>query len=273
MRRKFIKLKHYKTSILTVFSFLLGCMLTINITPIDKTCRIENTDREYSIMHNSKLKDPDLVILILSAPQNLDKRNIIRQTWLKFIEDEEYVVKFKMKHFFVIGSLGLTVDEILHLSTEQSQFSDILILPIHDSYQNLAFKVVKSFEWLSDQYDYGLKFKYVLKCDDDSFIRADKLAAEIINIESTYLTADSKNKVASTAFITVNAQINKGAIKKPLQVYWGYFHGNAKVKTAGKWQEPDWIVCDRYVPYALGGGYILSKKLVTFIAQNQEYLR
>ncbi|XP_968057.1 beta-1,3-galactosyltransferase 6 [Tribolium castaneum] len=280
MGRRVSKLKYYKTAILVVFSFLFGCMLTINLTPIDKTCRIEDSDREYNIMQNSKLKNPDLIILILSAPKNLDRRNVIRQTWLQLVDTnaEDENIKFKMKHYFVIGSLGLSVDDILHLTSEQSQFSDILILPMYDSYENLTMKVVKSFEWLDEQFDYGLGFRYVLKCDDDSFVRLDKLSTEIANVELIYLKSDLKYVKSlaendASPFIRSNVQINRDGTKNELQLYWGYFHGSAKIKTAGKWKEPNWITCDRYVPYALGGGYILSKKLISFIAKNRDSFR
>ena len=118
MRRKVSKLKYYKTPLVMTFSFLLGCMLTINLTPIDKTCKIEDSDKEYNILKNSKLKNPDLIVLILSAPKNLDRRNVIRQTWLQLVDTspENENVKFKMKHYFVVGSLGLSVDDILHLT-------------------------------------------------------------------------------------------------------------------------------------------------------------
>lgn len=280
MTRKVSKLKYYRTPILMIFSFLFGCMLTINLTPIDKTCKIEDTDREYNIMRNSKLKNPDLIILILSSPKNLDRRNVIRQTWLQLVDTnpENENVKFKMKHYFVIGSLGLTIDNILHLSTEQSQFSDILILPIHDSYQNLSLKVLKSFEWLDEQFDYGLGFRYVLKCDDDSFVRLDKLSTEIANVELIYLKSDLKYVQSLTEddaspFIRSNIQVNKDVRQNELQLYWGYFHGSARIKTGGKWKESNWITCDRYVPYTLGGGYILSKKLISYIAKNKDNLR
>jgi galactosylxylosylprotein 3-beta-galactosyltransferase len=280
MRRKISKLKYYKTPILMIFSFLFGCMLTINLTPIDKTCKIEDSDKEYNIMRNSKLKNPDLIVLILSAPKNLDRRNIIRQTWLQLIDasSEDDNVKFKMKHYFVIGSFGLSVDEIFHLSTEQSQFSDILILPMYDSYQNLTMKVLKSFEWLDEQFDYGLGFKYVLKCDDDSFVRLDKLSTEIANIELIYLKSDLKHvntliENAASPFIRTNIQLNPDVVKNELQLYWGYFHGNARIKTSGKWRESNWIACDKYIPYALGGGYILSKKLISIIAKNKDNLK
>lgn len=37
--------------------------------------------------------------------------------------------------------------------------------------------------------------------------------------------------------------------------------------------ETEYNICDLYVPYALGGGYVLSKKCVDFIARNTEMLR
>lgn len=57
------------------------------------------------------------------------------------------------------------------------------------------------------------------------------------------------------------------------ELYWGFFNGRAQVKRAGPWRETDWILCDYYLPYALGGGYVLSQGLVKFIADNANYLR
>ncbi|KAJ8978178.1 hypothetical protein NQ317_009666 [Molorchus minor] len=255
-------------------------MVTINLTPIERTCKVDDTDREYNVMRNSKVKNPQLVILILSAPNNLGKRDTVRNTWLKLYDKDNEnrdVGSFKIKHYFVIGSLGLNADQLLHLSSEQSEFNDILILPIYDSYKTLTEKVKRSFEWLNDQYDYGLGFKYVLKCDDDSFVNLKTLPEEINAIENTYLTdLDSSLRPAlqETEYLSVNLQVNDRHIKPyNLNIYWGYFSGSARIKSRGKWKESSWIAADRYVPYAVGGGYILSKDLVTFIARNAKDLR
>jgi len=273
-----LKIRYCKLLIVSIFSFLLGCMVVINLVPINKTCQIDDTDREYNIMRNSKLKNPEIIILIISAPKNLDRRSVIRQTWLK-LKDRRHNVRQDVRfsrHYFVIGSLGLTADNILHLSSEQSQYNDILILPIRDSYKNLTHKVISSFMWLNDQLDVGLDFRYVLKCDDDSFIRLDNLAHEIEQIEIIYLKSDPKavNFINdnTSPYLRVNAQRNKPTTSN-LQLYWGYFNGKAEIKTSGKWKEDNWILCDKYLPYALGGGYILSKGLVSFLAKNSEYLR
>ena len=53
-------------------------------------------------------------------------------------------------------------------------------------------------------------------------------------------------------------------------LYMGYFTGRARVKTTGQWSEPNWKLCDYYLPNARGGGYVLGKQLVDFIGDNYE---
>ncbi|GLV37907.1 beta-13-Galactosyltransferase II [Carabus blaptoides fortunei] len=116
----------------------------------------------------SKLDNPAMIILIISSPNNFDRRSTIRDTWLSLHVNKKDDVR--MKHYFVVGSIGLSTDTMLHLSSEQS-------------------------------------------------------------------------------------------------------NGNGKIKTQGKWKETDWIICDNYLPYALGGGYVLSQGLVSYLARNSEDLK
>lgn len=264
-------LKLYKTFLVGIFSFIIGCMITINLAPIERTCKLDKIDREYNIMSNAKLKSPDLLVLILSAPKNLNKRNTVRNTWLKLYRDDDE--KEKMKYYFVIGSLGLSFDEVMHLSSEQSEHHDILLLPINDTYNNLSYKVLKSFVHLKDLTEVSLDFGYVLKCDDDSFVRIDSILHEIAHLEIIYMKSDYKLMnfhEDKSPYVSVNYQIQDTNRKR---LYWGYFKGNARVKSKGKWKEDDWILCDYYLPYAQGGGYVLSKELVLYLAKNFDDLK
>lgn len=261
-----------QTSLIVIFSFLMGCMFTINIMPIDKTCRIEDSDREYNIMKNSKLKSPELIIFILSAPKNVIQRTAIRETWLKLSRTEANENQFTFKYYFVIGNVGLNTRETRALNKEQSSFSDLLMLPMHDSYKNLSEKLKNAFSWLNDQYDFGLIYNYVLKCDDDSFVNLGKFMDELFYIEHNYLIKDNHEHMNN--FLSLNLQVNNKQLNhNNISLYWGYFSGTAKVKSRGKWKETDWIIADRYVPYALGGGYVLSRRMVQFIAKNAQDLR
>lgn len=40
----------------------------------------------------------------------------------------------------------------------------------------------------------------------------------------------------------------------------------------GKWQEKDWFLCDNYLPYALGGGYVISRSIVDYVGRNADIL-
>ncbi|XP_023020536.1 beta-1,3-galactosyltransferase 6 [Leptinotarsa decemlineata] len=264
-----------------VISFILGSMFTLSVMPIDKTCMLQDSDREYNVMQNEKFRNPELIILILSAPDNLEKRNTIRNTWLKSIPNTNQrsnrYEKFVFKHYFVIGSLGLTATQNQQFIIEQMEFKDILMLPLHDSYKNLTEKVKRSFQYLDDQYDYGLGFKYVLKCDDDSFVNLKNLIPELMNIEKMYISENSERTLEKIEeknhILSLNVQTDGKIAKNELSLYWGYFSGNARIKTKGKWKQSDWIASDRYIPYAVGGGYLLSKNLISYIAKNAHYLR
>lgn len=177
-----------------------------------------------------------LVVIILSDPNNLERRDTIRQTWLSSKRSE-------VKHIFSIGTVGLLSDQMLTLQSEASKYDDLLLLPkLQDSYGTITKKVLQSFSFVSDNYD----FDFVLKCDDDSFVSIDQLIKEL------------------------NGWQNKASKR---ELYWGFFNGRAQVKRSGPWKEMDWILCDYYLPYALGGGYILSRNLIKYIAINEDVLK
>lgn len=84
---------------------------------------------------------------------------------------------------------------------------------------------------------------YVLKCDDDTFIDVLRIASELQWRKSTKL------------------------------LYWGYMGGNSQVNHYGRYGEHSWNVCESYVPYALGGGYVLSQELTGILAMNADHLQ
>ncbi|KAF2349354.1 Glycosyl transferase family 31, partial [Trinorchestia longiramus] len=174
-----------------------------------------------------------LVILILSAPKNFKLRNVIRQSWLK--EESKDCL-----HYFAIGTDGLSEDLNVTIQSEQKRFSDMLLLQnLEDSYHSLTQKLLSSLVFLRD----NINYRFVLKVDDDSYVQLDKLLFEL------------------------------KAIPYKLRVYWGFFDGRASPMKKGSWKEENWLLCDRYLPYALGGGYVLSHDLVEFVASNSKWLQ
>ena len=173
-----------------------------------------------------------LVILVLTAPANQHQRDAVRETWLQNLP-KNCLVRF------VIGTASLEESILSNIEREQLIRKDLLLLKEHnETYKSLTSKLVQAFKWLDQTVD----FQYLLKVDDDSYIRLDAILDDL----------KSKPKE---------------------RLYWGFFDGRAHVKKTGKWAERDWIACDRYLPYALGGGYLLSNDLIHYVVSNSNFLK
>ena len=173
-----------------------------------------------------------LLILVLSSPGNNALRDTIRQTWLSVSKKNH-----NFQAYFVVGDRGLNTKQVYDLATEKSRHSDLMVLPMHDTYADLTRKLVKTLEFANKNF----KFDHVLKCDDDTFVDVERVTEELASASDPFL-------------------------------YWGFFDGRAPVQTRGKWADSGYKLCDRYVPYALGGGYVLGRELVRFIAENSRIL-
>nr|CAG4652026.1 EOG090X0A8N [Triops cancriformis] len=172
--------------------------------------------------------DEYLHVLILSGVSNIERRQVIRDTWLS-------LKPRTVLHHFVIGTASVSPTSFSVLREEQSQHHDLLFLSeTRDSFKNLTDKLLHALVWLASHHSP----RFVLKCDDDSFVRLDSL--------------------------TETLQSQKSLDK----LYMGFFYGAGRVKTKGKYREENWVLCDHYLPYAFGGGYVLSFDLVQYIALN-----
>lgn len=205
--------KRLKYLCLASFSFMLGCTLTLLF--LHGTALKLGTSEK-----SSKLK---LLVLVISAAKNQDRRDAIRETWAQASSND-------VKILFVLSRDTFS-------NAEKLVHNDILEVNVPDNYRLLSRKLIESFNSV-----HSLNFEYLLKCDDDSFVDVPGVVGELIR------APDRK-------------------------YYWGYFDGNAHIKRAGKWKETGWMLCDKYLPYALGGGYVISKDLVVYIVNNRDYLR
>lgn len=180
--------------------------------------------------------DTFLFVAVLSSHKNEELRNAARRTWIKFAAISGYRVTYR----FFVGSLGIPAQTKADLIQESRTLNDTVVLAnTHDSYEQLTEKLLMTFNWVAEHYD----FNYLLKLDDDSFARIDLIADELGTLKQ------------------------RGPVR---ELYWGFFSGNAPVFKTGKWAEPVWYLRDRfYLPYARGGGYVLSYELVVSIQKHR----
>lgn len=228
-----------------VFNFFLCSLLFLDSSPLQTpekrpcecpsvtTCAPLPTERQRSRGPNG---EPYLlVVMVLSSLKGRDHRDTIRQTWAKDYKGMMPNVLVR----FAIGTEGVATEDMQTIEAEEAAHHDLLLLPnLRESYANLARKVLASVVALDAQFE----FYYLLKCDDDTFLVLETIVKEL------------------------------GQRSDKRGLYWGFFDGRAHVKRGGKWVEKDWFLCDRYLPYALGGGYVLSHDLVRRVIANSDSL-
>ena len=177
----------------------------------------------------NKLMSASLVVAVISGPKNTERRFTIRRTWALNTANNTKV-------FFIIGVENLQYGIKKNLTTEKKKYNDLVLLPhLEDKYDDLTSKVLQTFHWVSR----NIMFDYLLKVDDDTFVRLDEL---VKRLES----------------------------KPAERLYWGYFNERSPIVKKGRWAEKKTYICDTYVTYALGGRYILSNDLVKYIANNSD---
>ena len=93
-----------------------------------------------------------MVLMVLSSPNNLDKRNLMR-TRLHTIADVK-----------LIFLLGLSKQHQRQIESEHLDHNDIVQATVVDSYDTLSYKSLFGFIWINKNCN---QTKYITKTDDD----------------------------------------------------------------------------------------------------------
>ncbi|XP_076094966.1 beta-1,3-galactosyltransferase 1-like [Mytilus galloprovincialis] len=101
----------------------------------------------------------DILIMITSSPQNKLSRDAIRDTWLKHTK----MNKGNIRYVFLLGESPMTKQ----LEEENLQTMDIILGSFQDTYNNLTYKTLMSFQWATK---HCRNAKFVMKTDDDVYV-------------------------------------------------------------------------------------------------------
>lgn len=142
-----------------------------------------------------------------------------------------------------MGGKGTSAEVIQMLTVESRQFNDMVILhDVPDSHEMLTRRTLSSFIYVSTSEIRLQKPRYVLKCDDDTYVN-------VMAVVHRLLTRETGGSL-----------------------YLGEIVGGYPILSDGPYAEHDWNICDRYLPYAYGGGYLLSWDLLELISDNAHHL-
>ncbi|KAK7348539.1 hypothetical protein VNO80_23097 [Phaseolus coccineus] len=173
----------------------------------------------------------ELFIGILSAGNHFADRMAVRKSWMqhKLVKSSNVVARFFVA---LHGRKDLNVE----IKKEADYFGDIVIVPYMDHYDLVVLKTIAITE-----YGIGVAAKYIMKCDDDTFVRVDSMISEV-------------RKVTSGRSLYIG---NMNYHHRPLR--------------NGKWAVTyeEWSK-EEYPTYANGPGYIISSDIARFIVSNFE---
>ncbi len=175
-----------------------------------------------------------LLVLIHSTPRAVEMRDAIRGTWLRDNHKQrDFVARF------VVGVANLRPGDLSLVACENMEHGDMLLLPNYEEPSksrggsSSSEKLLQSFIWAQENTD----FDYIFKCTDSTFAVMEKILAELRQREA----------------------------KKKGDYLWGFFAGGIQASKTGRLGEENWYLCTHYLPYPEGGGYIISKDLVSLL--------
>ena len=183
-------------------------------------------------IEEESLDNPKILIMVQSAPKNYELRQEVRNS---------YGQSCKGKYsnwchlIFIIGKSSNVSDPIQNsLTKENKEFGDLLQEPFIDSYNNLTIKTLYILKYFNYNFDKNPANKFLLKCDDDSYV----------HLESLWALAKSRMLKNSTDLIGF---LELGPYKYH---YMPYAHKPTKQKLANgrlsKWIIPGEEGCENY---------------------------
>ena len=171
-----------------------------------------------------------LLILVSSAPANVERRDYIRSTWAV---DKNNILKPRWKTVFLVAQTKIQ-DESESLEKENEAHIDLIRADYYDHYWNQTLKLLMGFEWAARY----CNFSFLLKTDDDVFVNFPKL---IFYLNETTTPTE--------------------------KVYMGNLINSPCASRHGKWEIfKEEYSEERYPDYCSGFGFILSHDVVaTFV--------
>ncbi|XP_014261338.1 beta-1,3-galactosyltransferase 1-like [Cimex lectularius] len=164
----------------------------------------------------------NVIIIVCSAPENVDRRLAIRQTW----------GLHNFSNVRVGFLLGWTYNISLQIQIEQesSEYHDVIQENFIDSYNNLTIKSVMMLKWYIH---YCPSSTYLMKTDDDVFVNVTNLSRLLENLNYTVVLLGSL-----------------------------ICHAKPILDVNNKWYSPKYLYRKAFYPnYLSGTGYVMSRQV------------
>lgn len=189
------------------------------------TNKLEEQSSSYLSEMNVDGNDVQLVIGVLSAVSNFDRRQAVRDTWFRYAGGAG---KAKWVGIFIVGYSPKRHEAALQV--EMDTYNDIVIAQVTDTYQSLTIKVLALMNYAAE----NAANAFVLKTDDDTFVAVDRVLEAL------------EKAPPSCFYLGAQQKLNE-------QLTWD---------PNNKWYvPPDEFPFGQNVLYMQGGAYVLSSDL------------
>lgn len=170
-----------------------------------------------------------LLILVPIRPFDIHSRQLVRNTWFKGFENSSDVA---MR--FVMGGKSMGPDKHFELSEENGTYGDIILIDTVESGSALTNKTLGLINWAHRH----VQFSYLMKCDDDTYVFVNNMITELRQRPTT------------------------------TKLYYGKMLRNSPpIRGKYKWADNEWDLSPVFLPFAMGGGYVLSHDLVAILSE------
>ncbi|XP_071946760.1 uncharacterized protein [Antedon mediterranea] len=210
----------------------LNVVLTYNVSNkqyFEETLQLIHANEHACEDIETDSDERHLVALISSLPGNYERRTAIRLTWGKFRKIDNVNIRI----LFVMGIPQENAD--LHkriISTEMSEYNDIIQYNCIESFKNLSLKVVVGLKWMKRYCNHA---HYFYKGDDDMFVNFKRIVHFL------------QQKVIPRPFYLGQVMRKSITVRRPTSKYY----------------IPEKIYSGKFFPpYCSGGGYIISVDVI-----------
>lgn len=132
---------------------------------------------------------PSLFIAVTSDSAEIQKRDIVRRTWMQHLKISDVAHLFDVAGFrFFIGKSNSSYVQSL-VQEESHNNGDIIQADIEDSYSNTTFKSISILKWVAQ---FCPSAHYVIKTNDDVYVNVRNLAATVQILHPTDLAIYGK---------------------------------------------------------------------------------
>ncbi|KAK2492330.1 hypothetical protein MC885_010553 [Smutsia gigantea] len=211
---------------------------------------------------------PFLLILVCTAPDNLNQRNAIRASWGGLRK----VRGLRVQTLFLLGEPSRVPTQRSHendLAQESATQGDILQAAFLDSYRNLTLKTLSGLNWADKHCPMA---RYILKTDDDVFVNVPELVSELVRRGGRWEQWERRlepQRAAEVRDEEWEGSPTSGSQQVPLlylgRVHWWVYPSRmpgGKHQISEEQWPPTW---GPFPPYASGTGYVLSASAVQLI--------